>query len=183
MTDFYSAHNKLPGKKQKCLIHLMREMHRLFMKDQSSEFLKYHKKLKRIITDVLRLNESRAHLDAPVLKRRIKRLKERLFLWSCREYRNKNLLRLAKRFLKHWLYLLTFLEHPEVSFNNNLAERMIRHHVILRNRSFQNRSQEGAYAHENLTSLLHTLKLQGEDVVPFLKKAYLRHSPVPLLAI
>ena len=58
---------------------------------------------------------------------------------------------------------------------NNLAERMIRPHVILRNRSFQNRSPEGARAHETLMSLLHTLQLQGKDTVALLQKAYLRH--------
>ena len=78
------------------------------------------------------------------------------------------------------------LEHPEVSFNNNLAERMIRHHVILRNRSFQNRSEQGAAAHETLMSLLHTLRLQDKNPLTFLKKAYLKHrqgNPLPILRI
>lgn len=187
ITDFYSAYNRLPGKKQKCLVHLLREMRGLYLKDQSEAFGKYHKILKRILRDALRLKESRQTLRAGVYQRRIKLLKERLFLWSCREYRNKSLRRLAKRFLTHWLHLLTFLEVPEISFNNNLAERMIRPHVILRNRSFQNRSPEGAKAHETLMSLLHTLQLQGKDTIAFLQKAYLKHRqgnlrPVLLLA-
>lgn len=175
VTDFYSAYNRLPGRKQKCLVHLLREMRQLYLKDQSEAFLKYHRILKRILRDALRLKEIRPELGARVYQRRIKLLKERLFLWSCREYRNKSLRRLAKRFLAHWLHLLTFLEIPEIPFNNNLAERMIRPHVILRNRSFQNRSSQGAQAHEILMSLLHTLKLQGKDAIVFLQKAYLRH--------
>lgn len=186
VTDFYSAYNRLPGKKQKCLVHLMREMHELHLKDQSEAFLAHHKTLKRIIADALRLKEAQPQMALPVYQRRIKRLKIRLFLWSCREYRNKHLKRLAQRFLTHWLHLLTFLEHPEISFNNNLAERMIRHHVILRNRSFQNRSQQGAAAHQTLMSLLHTLQLQDQNPLAFLKKAYLKHrqgNPLPLLRI
>ena len=186
VTDFYAAYNRLPGKKQKCLVHLMREMHQLYLKDQSVAFLEHHKTLKRIVSDALRLREARSQMTLPVYQRRIKRLKTRLFLWSCREYRNKHLKRLAKRFLTHWLHLLTFLEHPEISFNNNLAERMIRHHVILRNRSFQNRSQKGAAAHQTLMSLLHTLQLQDKNPLVFLKKAYLKHrqgNPLPILRI
>jgi transposase len=186
VTDFYSAYNRLPGKKQKCLVHLMREMHQLYLKDQSEAFLEHHKTLKRILSDALRLKDSQGQMAVPVYQRRIKRLKTRLFLWSCREYRNKHLKRLAQRFLNHWLHLLTFLEHPEISFNNNLAERMIRHHVILRNRSFQNRSHQGAAAHQTLMSLLHTLQLQDKNPLNFLKKAYLKHrqgNPLPILRI
>ena len=186
VTDFYSAYNRLPGKKQKCLVHLMREMHQLHLKDQSEGFLQHHKILKRIIADALRLKEGQAPLAFPVYQRRIKRLKTRLFLWSCREYQNKHLKRLAKRFLTHWTHLLTFLEHPEISFNNNLAERMIRHHVILRNRSFQNRSQKGAFAHQTLMSLLHTLQLQDKNPLSFLKRAFLKHrqgNSLPILRI
>ena len=175
VTDFYSAYTRLPGKKQKCLVHLLREMRQLYLKDKSEAFLRYHRILKRIVRDALKLKEIRPKLEKEVYQRRIKLLKERLFLWSVREYRNKSLKRLAKRFLTHWLHLLTFLEIPEIPFNNNLAERMIRHHVILRNRSFQNRSPEGAKAHETLMSLLHTLKLQGKDTIALLQKAYLRH--------
>ena len=186
ITDFYSAYNRLPGKKQKCLVHLLREMRQLRFKDSSEAFLKYHKILRRILRDALRLKEAQDTLRLPVYQRRIRLLKERLFLWSCREYRNKSLRRLAKRFLTHWLHLLTFLEHPEIPFNNNLAERMIRPHVILRNRSFQNRSSQGAKAHETLMSLLHTLRLQGQDPLSFFKEAYLRHRQgnlAPILSL
>ena len=175
VTDFYSAYHFFHGKMQKCLVHLMREMHSLYLKDKSEAFLKYHKQLKRIIGDALRLKDTRETLTDSVYQRRIKRLKHRLFLWSCRDYRNKNLMRLAKRFLKHWLHLLTFLERPEISFNNNLAERMIRPHVIIRNRSFQNRSTNGAKAHETMMSLLHTLRLQSKDPIASLQQAYLKH--------
>ena len=184
VTDFYAAYNGLPGKKQKCLVHLMREMHNLYLKDSSEAFAQAHKKLKRIIGDALRLKERRPEVAASIYERRYWRLKQRLFVWSSKPYRNKHLIRLSKRFLSHWLHLLTFLQYPDVSFNNNLAERMIRHHVILRNRSFQNRSQGGAHAHEVLMSLLHTLQLQGQDAVAFFKNSYLTHrqgNSAPLL--
>jgi hypothetical protein len=88
--------------------------------------------------------------------------------------------------MKHATELLVFLEEPEVPADNNLAERMIRPHVIIRNRSFQNRSARGAGAHEVMMSLLHTLRLQDEDPLAFFKKAVLRHSqgnPSPILSL
>jgi len=59
--------------------------------------------------------------------------------------------------------------------DNNLAERMIRRHVILRNRSFQHRTSNGALAYDGLTSILHSLQLQGRNSLPEIRKAYLHH--------
>jgi hypothetical protein len=50
--------------------------------------------------------------------------------------------------------------------------------VILRNRSFHNRTEAGAHAHSVLTSLVQTLLLQNRSVIPALASAYLarRHG-------
>ena len=181
--DFYAAYNLLPGKKQKCLVHLLRTMREYRFKDRTNEFVKHEKRLKRIIRDAIYLKERESKLSEAVYVRRVKRIKVRLFAWSSGDYRNKNLIRLAKRFLKHWIHLLTFLEYPEVEYHNNLAERMIRPNVIIRNRSFQNRSQAGADAHGTHMSLLQTLRLQGRDIFTELKTAYLFHRQGNILPI
>ncbi len=175
-TDFYAAYNRLPGKKQRCLVHLLRTMKEYRSRDRSAEFIRYEKRLKRIVRDAIHLGERRSQIEEKVYLRRVKRIKKRLFVWACGDYENKNLIRLAKRFLKHWAQLLTFLEHPDVSYHNNLAERMIRPNVIIRNRSFQNRSQKGADAHGTHMSLIQTLRLQGRDIFTELKTAYLHHQ-------
>ena len=175
VTDFYAAYTKLPGKKQRCLVHLFGEMHRAREKDQTKTFLKYHKELKRILTDALKLKEQSPSLNRSVFYRRLALIKRRLYRWSLRDYRNHCLEKLAKRFLKHWQELTTFLEYPGVPSSNNLAERMILPNVILRNRSYQNRSMKGACAHEVNMSLLQTLRLQGRNAVHAFKHAYLAH--------
>lgn len=184
-TDFYAAYNRLPGKKQRCLVHLLRTMREYKARDDSAEFIKHEKILKRIVWDAIHLGERRAEIQEKVYKRRIKRIKTRLFAWSTGDYENKNLIRLAKRFLRHWVQLLTFLEYPEVDYHNNLAERMIRPNVIIRNRSFQNRSDKGAQAHGTHMSLIQTLRLQNRDIFTELKTAYLHHrqgNPSPILS-
>ena len=174
-TDFYAAYNRLPGKKQRCLVHLLRTMKEYQSRDQSVEFIRHEKTLKRIVWDAIHLGERRAQTEEKVYLRRVKRIKKRLFAWACGDYENKNLIRLAKRFLRHWVQLLTFLEYPDVSYHNNLAERMIRPNVIIRNRSFQNRSQKGADAHGTHMSLIQTLRLQKRNIFSELKTAYLHH--------
>ena len=176
ITDFYSAYNKSSGRKQKCLVHLMREMRRCFLKDQSSEYLKYHRILREILDDARDLKGNREKFGFKDYVKKVSKIRKRLLRWACREYKNSNLKRLSQRFMKHALDMLTFLEVPEVSADNNLAERMIRPHVILRNRSFQNRSEKGAKAHEINMSILHTLRLQNKDPLEFFRKAILLHS-------
>ncbi len=186
ISDFYGAYNKLPGKKQKCLVHLMREMKKAREKDDSKEFVTYYKELKRILQDAMELSERRNEMPQESFLNRVSRLKKRLLAWSVRSYKDKCLRRLANRFLRYWFDLVTFLEESGVSFNNNLCERQIRHNVIIRNRSYQNRSQKGAHAHEVLMSLIQTLRLQKDSPVQFLKKAYLAHrqgDSIPLLSL
>lgn len=186
VTDFYSAYNKLSGRKQRCLVHLEREMHRCFLRDQSEEYVKHHKILKRIIQDARELKASQKKFSLVRYLKKVSLLRRRLLHWACRQHENKNLKRLSQRFMKHALEMLTFLEEPEVPADNNLAERMIRPHVIIRNRSFQNRSDAGAKAHETLMSLLHTLRLQEKNPLEFFRTAILHHSqgnPTPLLSL
>ena len=144
-------------------------------RDHSAEFIRHEKRLKRIVNDAIRLQERHSKLNTKIYKRRVKQIKQRLFTWSCGSYENENLKRLSKRFLKYWAQMLTFLDHPEISYHNNLAERMIRPNVIIRNRSYQNRSRAGADAHGTHMSLIQTLKLQKRNIAEEMKQAYLSH--------
>lgn len=173
--DFYAAYNRVSGRKQRCLVHLLRTMREYRMRDNTLEFIKHEKRLKRIVEDSIRLQKRHLILNQKIYKRRVKRIKERLFAWSSGDYKNENLKRLSKRLLRFWSQTLTFLDHPEISYHNNLAERMIRQNVIIRKRSFQNRSQAGAKAHGTNMSLIQTLKLQGRDIFTEMKSAYLSH--------
>ena len=146
---------------------------------------KYYKILRQIIDDALCLKEKRDQFSFRIYLKKVSRLRKRLLAWAFRDYGNKNLARLANRFVKHASELLTFLEERDIPADNNLAERMIRHHVILRNRSFQNRSEKGARTHETLMSLLHTTKLQKLNPLTTLKNAFLKHRqgiPTPVLS-
>lgn len=185
LSDFLSAYDKLGRKRQRCLVHLIREMNQCREKDRSVEYLLAYRKLKRILNDARRLDQKRRELAPWTFARRVSLIKARLLDFACQPFRNKNWKRLSKRLLKYCEEILTFLEVPGLPQDNNHAERMIRPNVIFRKISFQNMSRKGADAHEVLMSLLQTLRLQNRNAVEFFKTAYLRHrqeNPVPILS-
>ena len=178
VSDFYSAYGLLEGDQQKCLVHLRREMRECRAKGPSGgdpQFEKPYKVLKRILDDADRLGRGREELAAMVYKRRVRRIKERLIDFACAPFENRHWQRLSKRLLLHQRSIFTFLDQPGVPSHNNTAERAIRPHVIIRNRSFQNRTIQGAEAHNTLTSLVRTLLLQKRNPLEELRKVYPLH--------
>ena len=175
ITDFYGVYFNLPYKRQKCLVHLLREFRSCSQSDGSVEYQENYKKIKRLFNDAIRLHGQSDHLSEETYQRRVRWIKITLFTFMHGNYRNKNLKRLCKRFSKFWLDMFVFLDDPKVAWNNNLAERMIRPNVIYRNRSFGNRSKAGAKAHATFMSLIQTLILQKQDVATFLKTAFITH--------
>jgi transposase len=73
--------------------------------------------------------------------------------------------RLAKRLLKPCDSLVTFLDHPDVPYENNHAERRIRPAVVIRKNTQSNRSDKGAQTQSILRSIYRTLKLRLLDPV------------------
>lgn len=176
ISDFYGVYFNLPYKKQKCLVHLLRELNNTAKHDDTVQFRLFCKQIKRLVRDAVRLKENKSALDAYIFQRRFKRIKERLFmLIGDKHSENKNVSRIAARFSKFWLDMLTFLEIDGIDWNNNLAERMIRPHVIYRNRSFGNRSVVGLKTHSALSSIIQSLLLQKRNVSESLKTAFLSH--------
>ena len=175
ISDFYSAYNRLKVRQQKCWVHLLREMRTCAATDLSEEYKTAHRMLKRIFRDARRLARTRSQLPAATVLRRHRLLEERLLAWGAAPYQSAALRRLSARILKHHHQLLTFLKVQGLPWENNQAERLIRPNVILRNRSYQSRSPQGAATHARLMGLVQTLTLQGRSAGEVLKAAYLRH--------
>ncbi len=176
VSDFLHAYNtKIHGRKQKCLVHLRREIREQRGDDPPLDFTGPEKKLKRLLADAQRLVDRRAQWSSLVFARKVRRAKERLFEFATASYSNPIWKRLSKRILLHRDSLFTFLDVPGLPSDNNTAERAIKPHVIIRNRSFQNRTPAGAEAHGTLASLVQTLLLQKRPVLKNIANAYLHH--------
>ncbi len=133
--------------------------------------------------DGIRLRK-RPDFDPETYASRIGRIDQRLMALARAAYTDKHASRLAKRLLKYCDGLFTFLDHPAVPFENNLAERMIRPAVVLRKNSQSNRSEKGAATQAVLMSVYRTLKLRGHDplkVIPATLRTYLTTGKLPPL--
>ena len=136
----------------------------------SPEWQAFAKKLRRLLRDGIRLRK-RPDFEAGNFESRIRRMDQRLMDTARGEYADADARRLAKRLLKHSDQLFTFLDYPDVPYDNNLAERMIRPAVILRKNSQSNRSEKGAATQAVLMSIYRTLKLRGHDPLKLISEA------------
>lgn len=186
VSDFFGAYNILTCAKQKCLVHLLRELERVTKyKDTSKDWPAFCKKLKRLVRDAIRLRKAFDSLDMETYQRRYHRIEERLQALIDTEWTNKEAKRLVKRLIRHQHELFTFVLETDVPFDNNFAERMIRLGVIMRKNSYNNRSAKGAYTQSVLMSVFITLKQRGLnpiDTVIEALRVYIKTGKLPPLA-
>ena len=185
ITDFWPAYNAFATERQCCLVHLLRELEKVDEHNTSAEWQAFAKKLRRLLRDGIRLRK-RPDFSPATYASRIVRIDRRLRALAEAEYVDADASRLAKRLRKHTDQLFTFLDYPDVTFDNNLAERMIRPAVILRKISQSNRSEKGAAVQAVLMSVYRTLKLRSHDPLATITSAlrtYLTDSHLPPLPI
>ena len=189
--DFWAPYESVEtDDRQYCLVHLLRELEKVDQHNDSAEWQAFAKKLRRLIRDGIRLRK-RPDFEPQRYQSRIRLIDRRLTAiaqWQGPDgqpiYRDADALRLAKRLRKHWDHLFTFLDKPEVPFENNFAERMIRPAVILRKNSQSNRSKQGAATQAILMSIYRTLRMRGHDptkTIAAALKTYLETSQLPPL--
>jgi len=172
VTDFYAAYNFVcAAAKQKCLAHLLRELEKVSLRNQSEEWLAFAAKTKRLVKDALRLGLERRNIGDSEYDRRWKRLYDRLSKIHGGEYSDKDCKRLARRLEKYRFELLTFLERDNVDATNNHGERTIRPAVLMRKNYYGNRSERGAEVQASLMSIFRTLEMRGVDSLEYLERA------------
>lgn len=170
--DFWAPYESIAADdRQYCLVHLLREFEKVDLSNSSEEWQSFAKTARRLIRDGIRLRR-RPDFTPQRYQSRIRRIDARLQqLANWKEsdgtpvYTDPDARRLAKRLRRHWDHLFTFLDKPEVPFENNLAERAIRPAVILRKNSQSNRSEQGAATQSVLMTIFRTLKLRGHDPI------------------
>ena len=185
ITDFWAAYNAFATERQCCLVHLLRELEKVDQENPSPVWAAFAKMLRRLVRDGIRLRK-RADFSPQRYASRIVRIDRRLHAMSEATYPDADATRLAKRLRKHTDELFTFLDYPDVPFDNNLAERMIRPAVILRKISLANRSEKGAAVQAVLMSVYRTLKLRGRAPLATITSAlrtYLTHGQLPTLPV
>ena len=174
ITDFWPAYNAFATERQCCLVHLLRELEKVDAHNASGQWQAFAKTLRRLVRDGMRLRK-RPDFSPERYASRITRIDRRLVVLAEAAYADADAARLAKRLRKHTDELFTFLDNPDVPFDNNLAERMIRPAVILRKTSQSNRSEKGAAVQAVLMSVYRTVKLRGHDPLATIVSAVRRY--------
>lgn len=169
VTDFFGAYDRIKAfAKQKCIVHLLREIKQVSLRNHSKEWKRFARRLKRLVHEALKLVIDRDKLGKTTYERRVANLHMRLAEIFGRAYRDNDCERLAKRLAKHSDALLVFLLHPDVPADNNHAERQVRFAVVMRKNSYGNRSEQGAQTQAILMSIFRTCQLRGIDPITFL---------------
>jgi transposase len=185
VSDFWSAYDAVAEHRQKCWPHLLRELKEIDGKDgDDDEWKGFSKKLKRIYADGIRLKLARDELGEGAFAHRVETLQRRLIDLGLAEYACVPARRLAKRLVRYWDALLTFVEHRGVPADNNRAEREIRPAVLMRKASYGSGSDRGAATRGVLMSIYRTLKQRGVDALAATESAlrtYIATGQLPLL--
>lgn len=166
ISDFWGGYNFIKAfAKQKCLVHLMRELVKTSLTNTTRPWYAFAKKLTRLLRDAIRLNGKAEKLEPQSFEKRKARLKMRLQALINGDYQEKDCRRLVKRLRRHQNELFTFLDHPEVDWHNNHGERQLRPAVVARKNSGGNHSECGAETQAVMMTIFFTLALRGQDQV------------------
>jgi transposase len=182
--DFWTAYESIDvADRQYCLVHLLRELEKVDQHNSTAVWQAFAKTLRRLVRDGIRLRK-RPDFTPERYRTRIVRLGRRLDALIATEPADADARRLLKRLRRTGDHLFTFLDYPQIPFENNFAERQIRPAVILRKNSQSNRSDRGAVTQAVLMSIYRTLRLRGHDPLQTIADAlrtYLQTGHLPLL--
>jgi hypothetical protein len=160
-SDFYSAYGLIDCRKQKCLVHLLRELKETAKKNEVFARGPLCRRLKRLLKELLLLKKHKPSMKAGEYQAKGRRLEERLKDLAGKSYGEADADRIAKRLRKHEKELTLFLWEDEVSADNNAAERALRPAVVMRKITGGSRSERGAKATAILLSIARTIRQQN----------------------
>jgi hypothetical protein len=186
VSDFYAAYNGLDCPKQRCLVHLLRELAKLREELPWQSVRAFIQPLIDLFRDAIQLGKDRDKLSRPAFGRAHQRILDRfddLLLTS--HTRHPECLRIWRRLFKHCDELFTFLDDPRVPADNNGSERDIRSLAAARNDGGAHRAEWSAAAFARIKSVIVTGMKNGVRFIHYgieVVRAKLRgeHLPLPL---
>lgn len=157
VSDFYAAYNGLDCAKQRCLVHLLRELAKLREELHGHSVRAFIQPLISLFQDAIQLGKERATLKAAAFAEARADILERFddLILNCRST-NAECLRIWRRLFRHCHELFTFLDNPQVPADNNGCERDIRSLAAARNDGGTHRTEWSAAAFARIKSVIVT---------------------------
>jgi transposase len=168
VSDFYAAYNGLDCPKQRCLVHLLRELVKLRAELPHQSVRAFIQPLIDLFQDAIQLGKDREKLGDAGFREAHQKIFDRFDdLMLSTKTRNPACLRIWKRLFKHCSELFTFLNDPRVPADNNGSERDIRSLAAARNDGGTHRSEESAAAFARIKSVIVTAMKNGVRFIEY----------------
>jgi transposase len=184
VSDFYAAYNGLDCPKQRCLVHLLRELAKLREELPWQSVRAFIQPLIDLFRDAIQLGKDREHLCHPAFVQAWQGILDRFDdLLLTTKTQNPECRRIWRRLFKHCDELFTFLQDPRVPADNNGSERDIRSLAAARNDGGTHRADWSAEAFARLKSVIVTGMKNGVRFIEYgidVVRAKLRGEPLPL---
>jgi hypothetical protein len=168
ISDFYGGYDAMTCRQQKCLVHLIRDLNEdLWRAPFDAEFEHFVLAVKNLIVPILdaanRYGLKKRHFGK--FSKSVERFYQTVI--TGQHYRSALTLAYQKRFQRYQSSLFTFLEFDGIPWNNNMAERALRHLAVQRkiSGSFY---EAVAPQYLLLLGIAQTCRFQGKSVLQFL---------------
>jgi predicted RecB family nuclease len=168
VSDFYAAYDSINCPKQKCLIHLMRDMNQDLLNNPFDEELQsvtgpFGALLRDIVTTIDQHRLKQRHL-----KRHDRDVAQFFESLTTKSFRSDAAEALRERLLKNRDELFTFLHHDGVPWNNTNAENAIKQFARHRENAAGVMKEAGLKDYLLLLSVCHTCRYRGISFFKFL---------------
>ncbi len=171
--DDYGGYKNLKMNHQSCLAHLLRKgKEETLQKNCSKQMQKLHLELKQMYQDLSEIINKSFNIETRKLAYQH---------YSCliqeimdTNFRAKDAKRIQTRIKNQGHNLLTALLYQDVPLTNNAAERIIRPAVVVRKISGGSRSNEGAETFAVNMSIIQTIKMRNQLLIPTLQQLLLK---------
>src|SRR3984957_15968214 len=182
--DFYAAYHGLDCLKQRCLVHLLRELAKLREELPAASVRTFIQPLIVLMQDAIQLGKDRNGLSQKAFAEARQTIHDRFddLILGCRS-QNPDCVRIWKRLFKHCDELFTFLDDPRVPADNNGCERDIRSLAAARNDGGVHRAEWSAAAFARIKSVIVTSLKNGVRFINYgmdVARAKLNGDKLPL---
>jgi transposase len=181
VTDFYAAYNFYLGPKQRCWIHLKRDLETLV--EKNPDLPEVASWVESVMDVYYRAKETTEQEYTTLERSRLKVGFEREILQLCKPYvgvKSAPQRVLSERMTNFIAELFVFVADTRVPSENNAAERAIRPAVVARKISGGTRSARGSKTSSILRSLFETWNIQGQNTIDACKQMLASHNRQPV---
>ena len=168
VSDFYGGYDAITCRQQKCLVHLIRDLNDDLWKNPfNAEYEQFVAAVRDLLVPIVEDIE-RYGLKALHLRKHRKRIdcfyRDTIDVLSGQQ---EILSKYKKRFERYRDSMFTFLGEDEIPWNNNAAERALRHLAVQRKIS-GDFSEKGARRYLRLLAIAQTCRFQNKSFLGFL---------------